>query len=451
MFETLYNFAASQVFFGALMFAITMFVYLVFNKYLRMESSTSLWFGFFVLLALPFGEFLEALNPKAIEVVINNSPAFVTGVRDQVESTSSYANQSALYLIWLLGFGLSSIAFILLPLFRYAMFLFRSDLVKNDKSFPQGLQKIVESVPVVVSRDESFESPFVYGFVFPKICIPEYLLRTMSEKQLEAIIWHETHHYKNRDNLRNLFSRFVMSVFWFFPPVYFIYSMLLKAEEYTADRYAIKKMGSAQVYSETLVNVSGALNASISLQTYFFNRQDLKERLFMITRSHSNSKRLILTNGVILLSCLLISCSFVGREKQKAASFEHNIEAEITIKRDGKIVERGVIPLNVYGSKVVMYYKPTEESFSRLELEAVMHGIDMVLLKGSYCEGKHKGIIGLRAAEDSDLNCGLLTNGEFEILTAFDEPAKIETQNSMQFDVKIKSIVTTKNQKVSSL
>jgi|GEM_PF-6384815 len=447
MLETLYSFVVDQILFGVLVFSIMMLVYVPFNKYLKLESSTSLWFGFFLLLAAPIKYFLEALNPEVVDVVINNSPPVVRGVHEKLEVTSAYSNVSSVNLIWAFGFFISLTILVLLPLIKYVMFLYRSDFEKIEAHLPGSLEDITKSVPVLTSGNTDSNSPFVYGFVLPKICIPRNCLQNLGEKQLEAVLWHEIHHYKNRDNLRNLFCRFVISLFWFFPPVYFVYSILLKAEEYTADSFSIRKMGSAKIYSETLVSMSGVLTVPTQLQTYFFNKQDLKERLSMIKQDKSSSMKLILANGVILLSCLLISCSFVKKEKNPI--YEHSIEADITVKKGSKTLGQNTIPLNTYGSKIVMYNKPEENRFTKLELGAAMYSMNMILLEGTFCEGDHKGELDLLATEEVDLNCGKKSN--FQIMAEFDTPTEIETENGLLFDITIKSVVRKKIQKVSSL
>ena len=106
-------------------------------------------------------------------------------------------------------------------------------------------QKFQKSLKVVVRlRDNIFvaddiHSPFVRGFMCPKI----YLPCGLQEKEQEYIILHEQYHIKRRDHLVKVLAFLALSIHWFNPLVWLAFVLACKDMEMSCDEAVVRKMG----------------------------------------------------------------------------------------------------------------------------------------------------------------------------------------------------------------
>jgi len=106
-------------------------------------------------------------------------------------------------------------------------------------------------------RDEIFETdrivtPFVCGFIKPKIYIPT----DISQNELSYILAHERVHIKRLDYLIKPFAFLVLSIHWFNPLMWFSFFLMSKDLEMSCDESVLKISG-----DETRANYSQSLLA----------------------------------------------------------------------------------------------------------------------------------------------------------------------------------------------
>ena len=95
------------------------------------------------------------------------------------------------------------------------------------------------------------DSPFVVGYIKPKICIPEY----MDEGERDFILRHESMHIKNRDGLIKLLCYFTLCIHWFNPLVWIAFIMVCADIEMRVDEQTINECGLAikKAYCKSIV------------------------------------------------------------------------------------------------------------------------------------------------------------------------------------------------------
>lgn len=108
-------------------------------------------------------------------------------------------------------------------------------------------------------RDNIFEtdridSPFVCGFIKPKIYVPINL----PEQELSYILAHEQTHIRRLDYLVKPFAFLVLIIHWFNPIMWLSFALMSKDMEMSCDESVIRRMGSDRKasYSNSLLSLA---------------------------------------------------------------------------------------------------------------------------------------------------------------------------------------------------
>jgi beta-lactamase regulating signal transducer with metallopeptidase domain len=111
-------------------------------------------------------------------------------------------------------------------------------------------------VPVLESetmRRHSLE-PGVIGLWRQAILLPKGLDDSLTREQLHAVLLHEWHHARRRDNLTAALHMAVEAVFWFHPVVWWIGRRLIDERERACDQGVLDQAGATE-YAEAILNV----------------------------------------------------------------------------------------------------------------------------------------------------------------------------------------------------
>jgi beta-lactamase regulating signal transducer with metallopeptidase domain len=101
---------------------------------------------------------------------------------------------------------------------------------------------------------DNIKSPFILGFIKPKIYVPSGL----NEQDLKFVLEHENSHLKRKDHIIKPISFFALSVYWFNPAIWLWYVLLCRDIESACDENVIKSYTTSykKLYSEALLNCS---------------------------------------------------------------------------------------------------------------------------------------------------------------------------------------------------
>ena len=257
-----------------------MFLRLLLKKAPRVFSY-ALWAVVFFRLACPLAiEIPVRINPIAPQTVppdivyvqnpaIHSGVAFLnSAVNDLMESTlppvapENSVNPVQLILeagayVWLAG---------ILALLIYAAF-----------SYMRIRRGVVWAVHIKenIFETECIKTPFVLGFVRPRIYIPSGL----SAGELGYILKHEQAHIRRLDHLVKPLAFLITAAHWFNPLAWFAYYLLVQDMELSADEIVIRAAGSdiRRDYSRSLYNLS-ARNSGL-LSTLAFGEAGVKARI----------------------------------------------------------------------------------------------------------------------------------------------------------------------------
>jgi beta-lactamase regulating signal transducer with metallopeptidase domain len=163
------------------------------------------------------------------------------------------------------------------------------------------LYAVISYVRLIRNKD-SAGTPFVYGFIKPKIHIPQGL----TGEELRYVTLHEQTHIKRRDHLVKLLAFALLCVHWFNPLAWVAFVLMCADMEMSCDERVLRELGmdAKADYSATLLSLSAnrrILNAS----PLAFGEGGLKERVKNVLNFKKRS-RIIIIAAVALVAVLSV-------------------------------------------------------------------------------------------------------------------------------------------------
>ncbi|GMK41246.1 hypothetical protein PCCS19_43020 [Paenibacillus sp. CCS19] len=110
-------------------------------------------------------------------------------------------------------------------------------------------------IRMLVVRDDTFVAMAI-GMRKPTIVISDTVLDMFSDAELKAIILHEWHHCRNRDNAKLFFTKLLTESFGYLPIMRPIYRYVHTWMELLADRFAIERMETELPLASVLLKLS---------------------------------------------------------------------------------------------------------------------------------------------------------------------------------------------------
>jgi Zn-dependent protease with chaperone function len=93
---------------------------------------------------------------------------------------------------------------------------------------------------------------FCYGLMRARVVVTTGLLTMLSEPEVEAVLRHEAYHVRNRDPLRLIVGRTLVSAFFFIPALRDLFTHYRLHVELAADTEAVRQMGGPQSLAAAL-------------------------------------------------------------------------------------------------------------------------------------------------------------------------------------------------------
>jgi beta-lactamase regulating signal transducer with metallopeptidase domain len=164
----------------------------------------------------------------------------------------------------------------------------------------------------LIRRKDSVTTPFVYGFVKPKIHMPSGL----SGEALRYVTLHEQTHIKRRDYLVKTFAFALLCVHWFNPFAWLAFVLLCADMEMSCDERVLRELGADAKadYSQTLLSLS--MNRRIlSASPLAFGEGGIKARVKNALNFKKPSRRIVAVAAVLVI-CLSIGFAVTNVESE---------------------------------------------------------------------------------------------------------------------------------------
>jgi len=175
-----------------------------------------------------------------------------------------------------------------------------------------------------IFQSEKVASPFVFGFLKPRIYLPYFL----EEENVAYVIAHEKMHIKNRDHLLKPIAFILLSVYWFNPLIWFAYYLFCKDLELACDEWVIWNLEAAdkKAYAKALVICSTQRKFG-SISPLAFGENAVKERIKNVLRYKNPT---VLVFVMVMLVVLVVVLCFMTNPRE-------NNENEVILSNDSTV------------------------------------------------------------------------------------------------------------------
>lgn len=199
--------------------------------------------------------------------------------------------------------------------------------------------KIIDSILIEgnIYRCDRIDSPFVCGFIKPKIYLPYGL----DEKTQNCVLQHERTHIKFADHIIKAVSFIVLCIHWFNPLVWVSYFLLCKDIELSCDESVIKKYSGAECkeYAKALLEL-GVNKVKFTACPVAFGEVSIKTRIKSVINYKKASKFIVFAS---LCLCVAVSVCFMtepaAKAKESEAKQEEIVVEETTEPETEKVTE----------------------------------------------------------------------------------------------------------------
>ncbi len=169
---------------------------------------------------------------------------------------------------------------------------------------------------------DKIESPFVCGFIKPRIYLP-YGLKEETEK---CVLQHEKMHIKHGDHILKYLGFVTLCIHWFNPLVWVSYFLLCKDIELSCDESVVKKYDAhgCKQYAKALLEL-GVNKVRLSACPVAFGEVSIKKRIKSVVNYKKAGKVLV--------------CASLGLCVAVAVCFMTEPEVQAKVKEVEKVVE----------------------------------------------------------------------------------------------------------------
>ncbi len=160
-----------------------------------------------------------------------------------------------------------------------------------------------------VYQSEFVTSPFVFGFVDPKV----YLPYSLAGQELSYVIAHEQSHIRRKDHLWKLLGFCVLALYWYHPLLWVAYHLFCRDMELACDERVIKDMEREERADYTLTLIScSTKQRGLAVCPLAFGEVGVKERVKHVLHYKKPAFWLIL---LAVLACIVVAVCFLTNPK----------------------------------------------------------------------------------------------------------------------------------------
>lgn len=183
----------------------------------------------------------------------------------------------------------------------------RNTSCEADGRVIEKMKEIDPSCKLPVYTCSGITVPVLAGYFHPAIYIPDY---SYSDIELHYILLHEYMHWKRKDIWKKFFVNIICVVIWWNPAVYAVRKEVSNLIEFRCDRKLAMNLSDIDIvdYLVTLrSSFQRAHNPMIKTSLYtieFVNtakRHTISQRFDLLISIHKNSRRRLLSQGILIL------------------------------------------------------------------------------------------------------------------------------------------------------
>ncbi len=156
-----------------------------------------------------------------------------------------------------------------------------------------------------VFESDKIRSPFILGFLMPRIYIPFGL----GMKERASILQHERFHLKRKDHLIKPLSFYVLTIHWFNPLVWLAFVLMTKDMEMSCDEKVLSETSTDIVHDYSTSLLAFAANRRFpAASPLAFGEAGIRERVKNILRFKTPKKWMIFLTAILCVTAI-ITCA----------------------------------------------------------------------------------------------------------------------------------------------
>ena len=188
------------------------------------------------------------------------------------------------------------------------------DLLEDCK-----MQMGVETIIGVIVSDR-IKSPALFGFVRPRLLLPQGMLETYGLEELRYVFIHELAHLRQRDIYFGWLMALLQVVHWFNPLMWFAFGRMRADREMACDRLAISTMGPDEPpkYGRTIVSLLESFSQVRYLPSVagILEEPSQMERRIKMIADYKKTQRPRRVGAMLLLAvlaCIVLTNAYVAK------------------------------------------------------------------------------------------------------------------------------------------
>lgn len=204
-----------------------------------------------------------------------------------------------------------------------------------------------------IYQSDKIQSPFVFGFLNPRIYIP-FKLKSEDEKY---VIAHEQAHISRCDHLVKPIGYLLLTIYWFNPMIWIAYILLCKDIELACDEKVVSNFNKEQKadYSQALLSCSVSNKMAVACPVAF-GEVGVKERVKNILNYKKPTFWIVL---VATIFAVLISVSFLTNPIKSSVNNVFNEKGYTIVTQSEKnitiSIPKSAITENAYTEKGITF------------------------------------------------------------------------------------------------
>ncbi len=328
-----------------------------------------------------------------------NSSTIISPKRPIIDTiTSSLSGITWTKIVWATGMVVFLVVFGTLYRKEYQRIRTALPVSKEHDNYFRSKVTIPNHVKLLTS--DRISTPLTYGVLSPKIILPK-IYKLSDSTKIKYILTHELIHIKRLDNLWKIIILIAVSVHWFNPFVWIMYSFFNRDIELSCDERVVALLGESakKEYAMTLADLAEKQYLWSSISNGF-GKNAIQERIMAIMKFKK-------------ATCINIGCTAVL------------LAGAVTVFASFKVADNnlGITPKNHIADDKKNYFEKAENA----DDEYVQHGITVI--NGTYYYQ------GVRTRIFMDLR----ENKSFETF-CFDKEGTVDVQITRSKDNSIKKI-----------
>jgi beta-lactamase regulating signal transducer with metallopeptidase domain len=204
----------------------------------------------------------------------------------------------------------------------------------------------VQTILGIVVTDR-VKSPALFGFVRPRLLLPEGIIETRSVKELRHIFLHELSHLKRHDIFFGWVTSVLLVIHWFNPLAWYAFYRMRQDRELACDASALSAMetGESEKYGLTIVQLLEKFSRGRALPIIAAVSEDksnLKRRVKMIAQFRKEAQvwSVLAVVLIVVLSCVTLTDA---KQRVLAAATRENLlkvlGQSLSYRRGGDLVD----------------------------------------------------------------------------------------------------------------